>query len=484
MTLEEKLKNIKTTSTLESLPQYDKVESAKDLEELWNKVISPTLPDKSTVVAWHNLLMDYVKQDNAVFSLRAYASGKNSRRGFLNKVYICGQVSFGTFYTDNSIPVYFYSLAKDGFIPTLTELNNALINKLTFPYGYFSTSAGTNFVAYPKGDNPEINKKGYKLAHIFSAGENYSNKAGYGSIKEFCDSAFPNSAITQWQNNILPSGQHFRPICLKDKSEAEKIRKFAIAHFIRSVHPINYFLIPNKTNRRDEASGIIKTNIYWRDPINGKNMDEIGEYSKLIEFVAAKIKNIYKDTKVYEEFLDLIYPTGNCINPTETNVTIDAEYAIGIWQKKIGGVGSISKSSASPKSHSTSTVPSSKKNKKDNSQYSFSVDPTGSSYGKGRLVLAIISQYVKEGKATNYTELLQAFPDKLQGSKGVVRLLNSVSDNDKGIGSSNKRYFVNDDEIILLTSGEQVVVCSQWGTENVDKFIEYANNFGYKIQKL
>ena len=39
---------------------------------------------------------------------------------------------------------------------------------------------------------------------------------------------------------------------------------------------------------------------------------------------------------MYQEFLELIFPIDNCIDPEGDNVQIDAEYAIGIWQKKIG----------------------------------------------------------------------------------------------------------------------------------------------------
>ena len=139
--------------------------------------------------------------------------------------------------------------------------------------------------------------------------------------------------------------------------KAKVVKDFAIAHFLRSVHPINYFLVPLTTNKGD----IKKTNIYWYDYGNGgKEEREIGEYSKLIEYVTAKIKEMYKDVmgisckSIYQEFLDLIYPTGNCINPTGVNVTIDAEYAIGIWQKKIGGTSSVTAASSTPTKSSTS----------------------------------------------------------------------------------------------------------------------------------
>ena len=66
MTLVEKLDKIAKTSTVKSLTEYPDVETAKDFDELWKKVIEPNLPDKNAVIGWHNLLMQYVQQDNVV----------------------------------------------------------------------------------------------------------------------------------------------------------------------------------------------------------------------------------------------------------------------------------------------------------------------------------------------------------------------------------------------------------------------------------
>lgn len=334
MTLIEKLDNIAKTSTVKSLKKYPDVETAKDFDELWEKVIEPNLPEKNVVIEWHTLLMKYIKQSNAVFSLRAYGSG-DARRGFLNKVYINDEESFEIFYTDNSVPFYFYSMAKDGFVPSLTEFNDAMVKNRTFPYGYFPSSSGKKFAAYPVGKNPNINTKGYKLAHVFSAGENYSDVAGYEEISKFCNAEFPRGVMADWSYHTLSNGKHYRRIDINDNQKAETVRAFAVAHFLRSVHPLNYFLVPMTTGIEDKKTGIKKTNIYWRDN-EGQERAEIGEYPKLIEYVAAKIKDQYKDTNVYQEFLDLIFPIGNCIDPKGDNVQIDAEYAIGIWVKKIG----------------------------------------------------------------------------------------------------------------------------------------------------
>lgn len=116
---------------------------------------------------------------------------------------------------------------------------------------------------------------------------------------------------------------------------------------------------------------------------------------------------------------------------------------------------------------------------KDFSKYMFD----GRTYGKSRLVLAVVKQYVKDHHPTTFEKLELAFPGDLQGSLGVVRLIDSVSDKYKGIGGV-KRYFVNDDEIIRLESGEKVIVCTQWGT-NIDRFIEHTmRETGYRIEKV
>ena len=226
MTLEEKLDAIDKTSTVKSLNKYPDVETAKDLDELWKKVIEPNLPDKNIVIKWHNLLMKYIQQDNAVFTLRKYGSGDNPRRGFLNRVIVKDKELFETFYTDNSVPFYFYSMAKDGFVPDFVEFNDAMIKNRTFPYGYFPSSVSKIYAAYPNKKNPGINTKGYKLAHIFSAGENYDKKSGYTTISNFCEKEFPNEDVSKW-DNVLLDGTHYRPIYIDSDKKAKSFTTFA-----------------------------------------------------------------------------------------------------------------------------------------------------------------------------------------------------------------------------------------------------------------
>ena len=115
---------------------------------------------------------------------------------------------------------------------------------------------------------------------------------------------------------------------------------------------------------------------------------------------------------------------------------------------------------------------------KDFSKYLFE----GKTYGKSRLVLAVVTRYVEDHHPTTFDEVESAFPSSIQGSLGVVRRIEDVSDKYKGIGGV-KRYFM--DEVIRLASGEQVIVCTQFGATNTEKFVEHAvNEFGYLIEKV
>lgn len=118
---------------------------------------------------------------------------------------------------------------------------------------------------------------------------------------------------------------------------------------------------------------------------------------------------------------------------------------------------------------------------RDNTLYEFNKQ----TYRKGRLVLAVVQQYVADKNPADFKELQKAFPAKLRGGSGVVQLSSDVSAKDKGIGGK-KRYFVKSKEVIKLSSGEEVLVSDQWGgADKMDKFIEYINTvLGYTITKV
>lgn len=119
--------------------------------------------------------------------------------------------------------------------------------------------------------------------------------------------------------------------------------------------------------------------------------------------------------------------------------------------------------------------------KKDYTQYKFN----GDTKKKGPLVLAVVKQYVADNSSIGFSDLQKAFPDSLQGSKGVVRLETAVTPADKGIGGK-RRYFIKASDVITLpATGERVLVSVDWSISSIKNFINHVTTtFGYKIDEV
>ena len=330
MTLQDKIIDIQKTSKLTEIP----LGTAYDFDEFWNNFIEPRLPKKSVVLAWHKLLMEYINEKDAVFFIRAFAgpSGNSDllRRGFYNTT----NYGFSAFYGDNGCTAYFYSMAFDGYVPTLKEFEDVMKGRV-FPCSYIQTKSERAYAAYHYGKNPGITTKGYKIAHVFSSGKNFDEAScGYNTIGDFCKKEFPRGESKEWSSTRTDvyGKYHYREIKIKSMADADRIRKFLVAHFLRTVHPINYFLVPKKAGKRDRASNMKKTNIYWYDD-SGILRDEIGENKDLILYVANKLKAIYGTA--YDEFVSLIFPLDVSLISAKNKI-INAEYGPELWRTKMG----------------------------------------------------------------------------------------------------------------------------------------------------
>ena len=103
----------------------------------------------------------------------------------------------------------------------------------------------------------------------------------------------------------------------------------------------------------------------------------------------------------------------------------------------------------------------------------YNVVGVGEKLNKRKLVLKIVQDYV-ENNNPSYDQLKKIFPDDLQGSKGMIR----------NVGSDKydaNRFFYNDQ---IQVNDQTCVVSNQWGTENTQRFIDYASNLGYSIEKV
>lgn len=105
---------------------------------------------------------------------------------------------------------------------------------------------------------------------------------------------------------------------------------------------------------------------------------------------------------------------------------------------------------------------------------------------KNRLVLEVIKKYVQDNKEVTYQELKEIFPDKLQGSIGVIKSEDDLfvwEKNKKESNKREKRFFI--DEPINLVDNNKIYVCTEWGSgrkENINSFIKYIrDNLNYEI---
>ena len=286
-------------------------------------------------------MIDYINNPDSVFFIRAYGSHSKKessdvlRRGFYNTT----NYDFSAFYGDNSFPWLFYSMAFDNYAPDNEYEFEELMRSRKFPCGCIQTTAENHYAAYVRGKNPGITTKGYKLAHIYSVGENYNTNLRYSKISEFCKDVFPRGINTHWNgiDTDIYGTYHHRKVDFESKVKAEEARKFLIAHFLRAVHPLNYFLVPKENS------------IEWIDGF-GDVRHEIGEYSDLVRYVGYKIREKYsKGDNIYQEFLDLIYPCENYIEVVDNKI-IRAEYKLDGWKNNTKAVASLSRKTVSAKS--------------------------------------------------------------------------------------------------------------------------------------
>jgi hypothetical protein len=105
----------------------------------------------------------------------------------------------------------------------------------------------------------------------------------------------------------------------------------------------------------------------------------------------------------------------------------------------------------------------------------------GRVYPKNRLVLAVVTEYLRENPGITKQELKILFPDYLQGPLGVTNDLQVASE--KLSKDRTPRYFLTDEEILEMADGSKIVVCNQWGRGNIENFIDHAiKQYNYQIE--
>ena len=92
---------------------------------------------------------------------------------------------------------------------------------------------------------------------------------------------------------------------------------------------------------------------------------------------------------------------------------------------------------------------------------------------KSRLVQKIVEHHIYNTKMS-FSVLQKIWFDDLQGDNGVLRKLTDI---DK---KNESNYHINTP--ITLGDGTKIVVCNQWGQENLSNFILHAELLGFEIK--
>ena len=114
---------------------------------------------------------------------------------------------------------------------------------------------------------------------------------------------------------------------------------------------------------------------------------------------------------------------------------------------------------------------------RDLTKFSFN----GKSYGKGKLVQAIVEEYVSNHPEISFSNLLDVFPKHLQGIRGVFikyEVAQEIFDR-----TGHKRHYIKSTELIKL-SDCMVAVCTQWNKDNIKNFINKSESIGFTITPI
>lgn len=255
------------------------VNTASSVVDIYTQCVKGNMPKKKVVIGWHNLLKKYINDPDAVFFIRRYASGRDKtgtwdiRRGFLT---VYNNTSF--VFVDNFFAHYFYSMAINGFVPDYDDFKRFVLDR-KIPYGHRDISLERPHQAYKKGPQYPLNSRGWKLSHVFSAnGKDYSfNYRGMSAT------LFPKGKYGDYIIQGSATYPFRRVVGIVSSSDLQKIK----AHFLRVVHPINYFLTP-------------KVDLQ----ISSRGIKDIGEYSEMITLMKDILSKKYG--RVFTEYQRMI----------------------------------------------------------------------------------------------------------------------------------------------------------------------------------
>ncbi|MBD5412109.1 MAG: hypothetical protein HDR51_05095 [Treponema sp.] len=251
---------------------------AEDIKTFWHDFVEPRLPKKESVLAWHELLMRYVQDYDAVFVIRAFSNtNTNPRRGLLTQT----DKDFSFTYSDNGFAKLIAKMVIDDFCPQYNEFKDSMHNG-TMPISEFMGSEEKTRTFYKK--LAQVGYAEYKLAHIVDSGKDFLIDGCNYKLAEICQKHFPAGEFDDWK---FEENYYVRKL-----SVSSEARDVLIAYFLRYVDPLNYFLTPKPKNK----------GITYHTMETG--IRDIAEYKQFQIYAMQQFHERYGH--VYEEYLKLL----------------------------------------------------------------------------------------------------------------------------------------------------------------------------------
>lgn len=136
----------------------------------------------------------------------------------------------------------------------------------------------------------------------------------------------------------------------------------------------------------------------------------------------------------------------------------------------------------SPRADSALVGSNSTSYEQDRTKYSFNGGPA---LPKRRCVLKVVQEYVKDHPNITFEELQRVFPDSYAGGGYyVVAKYETIQRKYDSMSEFARRYFIEEDDVIVLADGTRVIVTSQWGATRFETFLGLAKRFYPNIEPV
>ena len=253
MTIIEYYENYKTNKKLNvKLP----VNTAITVKEFYDKCVKFNMLPLESVIAWHNMFMQYVEMDDAIFWVRYYESGNkksgrwNTRRGCKTQF----RDGFSYVFVSNFDAHEIFNMVRLGVEPDANEFLD-LMKSNKFPLHYDSgKSCEESDIAsksFPKIGSTKggiLTPDHWYLAHIIGVKSDYIDSNGK-ILNVNVERLYPKGEVTDWK--LDSDGKMVRFIGNILSQEEKSLVK---AHFLRFVDPLNYYAAPGQNYQINSAA--------------------------------------------------------------------------------------------------------------------------------------------------------------------------------------------------------------------------------------